>query len=954
MVAKRSALANTIQSLSFVVALAFAPAAQSGVIGADGGVTLWISWDNLDATGAELNDPITEANSSTTVPGASSCTPTNNARGAQGASNSPASCPATGTCTGRDKISGDIEFLADYIFSASEGAHYLRRVYIADQGRSWETSDVKWNVGGGGSSARSGAWANPDVAMNMRSAFRTCIHDVAHHELGHYFYTLPDRYRDVYDSTNPDDDPYYRGRIDGGDIFNVDINVGDPNTVMSGNFPHRFVDTTNASITVSYDPPGGPAVSNEVLTPDLLTDGDPDNDGPDRAHHGHTMPFASDEWSLLPDRHADMTGVHTEGSFPAPGARPAVDIVFIGDDEPFPGLVLLLDRSGSMSVETDGVPASQFVQEAGMYLYHSSEDDDFVGTYHYNENVDELFEYALYDSANSLAAADFADAQGLTDIAEALETAIDALIAEHGEGAVNGAQIYLMSDGRQTTGDSLWDQVERASERGIIINTFSFGNADTETMDSIANGTSGSNTPVSERDDASELKSLMTRKLSTGRGWTPVYSLKGPLPLNADAITTGAARFQPHTGSFVVPGASRNLQFYAFIDGGDASRDLAFQLVDPSGDVFTASSPNNVARKGRFNGISVNQPEAGVWNYLIAPGNLDARWPPDGPVEVTAYVENRELTSRFWLGDLREDGRVPMHAELSFRYALSDIDARAQLFVGGQNVGSVQLLDDGAGADTQAQDGIYSAFISAGQWRKLINSVDDDADTLRVDVEFTVTNASRPAPLAHYETGYTPARAEADYRNRNSFEFKAWTTGVIKARDFDDSTRPFIEPDGRGPGAPGGDGWRDFGFNIFNARPLESQLRVTLGTDYEVEIDDVSECDQSATQRDYVLCAHVTGRFRPRDSGNDVDPGPMRAQFNDVIVATPDVFGSDDGGDGGSGIPPKTDPHQHDTHCIKLCSDNPYLLWGLVFLLCLIALLLLIIVLRLTFMRVNR
>ena len=81
-------------------------------------------------------------------------------------------------------------------------------------------------------------------------------------------------------------------------------------------------------------------MSGEVLTPAVLTNVDPNNNGPDRAHHGYTHPFAQDDGARLPTLHPDLTGAHTEGNFPAPdlGMMPPVDIRFLGEDHPFPAL----------------------------------------------------------------------------------------------------------------------------------------------------------------------------------------------------------------------------------------------------------------------------------------------------------------------------------------------------------------------------------------------------------------------------------------------------------------------------------------------------------------------------------------------------------------------------------------------------------------------------------------
>ena len=870
-------------------------ASEAAVVANDGGITLWISYDNLDTAGASVDDIITEANS---MPGGFSCGPTNTGRSELGEPDSPPSCPGgTGSCSGAEKVSGDIESLADYIFQSTEGAHYLRRVYISDEGRAWDSADIKWNVGIGGSSAPFG-WANSDLNMNLNSAYRTCIHDVVHHELGHYVYNLPDRYARA--------DGYYRGTLPGdATVFDVDVTDRDINTVMSNNFPHLFVDTTNAQITVDYDPPGPGSTTDEVLAPDLLTDGDPNNDGPNRAHHGHTMPFAQDEWSLLPTRHADLSGIHTEGSFADPGARPAVDIVFIGDDAPHPGTVLLLDRSGSMGVTTNGIPAVQYVQEAGMFLYHSAEASDLVGTLLYNASVEELFPYDVYDPTNDLPFASFRNASGLTNIAAALETAIDALVAEHGEGGVNGAEIYLMSDGRQTTGASLWDQVDRANERGIKIHTFSFGNADTGTMDGIASGTSGSNTLMSERDDAAELKMLMARKFSTGRGLTPVFVFKGRM---REKINLGAT--QIYIGQFNVPPKTRDLQFYTFLHAGDASQAFNLQLQAPGGATFNSPPPDNVATQGRFNGVKVQKPEPGTWTFLIAgqPGSSL----PNEDVEIAAYADNRELKGLVWFEGVKSDGAISMRARLNFRYPLTDIKVNASLYAAGNLIAVIPMFDNGeTGGDARAEDGVYSARIdfTPQEWDKLRRKVEKRTDKIRVEVEFDVFRTSKPAPFAHYETGFTRKMLASDYARGNRAAFKAWATGVLNLADLDPNRKPGKprfggdQPKGPVKVVPGQYG--EIVFTIVNARPLLSHLRVSLGQGMHVHVkpivgDEAASPDdngkkkydlkhkdfENQRQPSHQTAPHTRKFVAHFETEENAKPGPrtLRVQFGGVLL----------------------------------------------------------------------
>ena len=92
---------------------------QGATIASDGGVTLWLSYDELtkstnadgdtiyiNPTGALLSAEVTEHNDG--------CNPSNGARAAHGAPDSPGSCgTADGTCTGEDKLIGDLENFAN-------------------------------------------------------------------------------------------------------------------------------------------------------------------------------------------------------------------------------------------------------------------------------------------------------------------------------------------------------------------------------------------------------------------------------------------------------------------------------------------------------------------------------------------------------------------------------------------------------------------------------------------------------------------------------------------------------------------------------------------------------------------------------------------------------------------------------------------------------------------------
>ena len=854
-------------ALGLLLIMAVSLDANALTVASDGGITIWLSWDDTGTPGTDIDTVITEANS---LSGGSSCGPTNTGRSGVGAANSPPSCPSTGSCTGRLKLTGDLEKFSDYIYEASEGNHYLRRVYVSDAGRAWGSADIKWNVGLGGSFANVGGWSDATESIRINSGYRTCIHDVAHHEFGHYFYSLPDRY---FDSSG-----YYSGRMSAaGTSFQVDVVGRDINTVMSNNFPHLFVDGTNASITVDYNPPGSPAVSGEVLTPGLLDDADATNDGPLRAHHGFTNYFAEGEWSILPDVQTDLVGVHTEGSFPDPGSAPAVDIVFVEDGAgPPPGMILLLDRSGSMSVQTNGIEAVQYVQEAGMFLYHSSEDDDIVGTSLYNASFEELFPYEEYDPTNDLPFASFKSATGLTNIALALETAIDELVAYHTEASVPGSEIYLLSDGKQTVGDSLWDQVDRANGLGIRINTLSFGNADADTMESIASGSSGTNTQISEKDDAAELKMIMARTFSTARGRTPILVFKDPIP---DHSRTRDGSSETFTSQFMVPPKSGDLQFYVFSPTANMANALSIQLQSPSGVLTNSPAPNNVAQLGRLNGVKLEDPEEGTWKYrLISTGpNL-----PSDEIELAVYVGNRELQSDVWFDYDAVGNSVVIRGRLVNLYPLVGMNVRANVFSNGQLVDQLPLFDNGApGVDTYAGDGVFAGLINLANPddQRLAQELQFGTDKFRVEVEFEVIRGtSTPAPYAHYETDWTVGDARNDYGVANDATFNAWASSVMNLVD-NRNEAPEVELQSslqEGTTLRRGE-QTSFTLVVANARPLSEQLRVSLG--------------QGVVATLFPLAAASNARLESRVGvsvvvSNDAEPGPrnLTVQFGKKIL----------------------------------------------------------------------
>jgi hypothetical protein len=208
------------------------------------------------------------------------------------------------------------------------------------------------------------------------------------------------------------------------------------------------------------------------------------------------------------------------------------------------------------------------------------------------------------------------------------------------------------------------------------------------------------------------------------------------------------------------------------------------------------------------------------------------------------------------------------------------------------------MYDDGkANVDVQKSDGIYSAVIdfSPAEWDKLMRSVGAKTEKIRVEVEFDITEESGPAPLAHYETGFTKKHLDKDYGKANRSSFKAWATGVINLGEFKpappDDPRLICNWCGPAKVRPGDTG--KLRCTIENDRPLLDQLRVSLGQGVVVNVrrqegyPEKGEQPGSMTRRAQDTPPILSRPFMvDYEVKKEAEPGPraLRVQFANTIL----------------------------------------------------------------------
>jgi len=633
------------------------------------------------------------------------------------------------------KLEYDLQLFAGNIFALSEGKHYIRNVVISDRGRGWDTADVRWDPGAGLSGATAGGWQTADGHIIIKRAWRKDISAVLTREFAAYFYGVGDEYASPSGRTD-----YYQGIRDG-KTFQVIVEQGCPSCLSNPAAPLQFCDKTDHSIKIKYQCPVSKEHVTEVLTPAVLLDGDPGNDGPINGRTGH--PFAMDAWSIAAANHAELVGHHDDGVrariVSAKTPAPAFD--FKAGDESA-GQLLLVDCSGVMTAEEFGIPSTQYLQEAALFFCESAPVGSYVGAYSYGRAVAPVVPYGL--KKGPVSPAPLCAAGGVMDLSQVLRAALDVLVRTHGAAGTSGAEIFLVSNGRGDDDTALWRQVERAADLRVQINVFSYGDIDTVTMARIAGETRGHSCLLSQpSSDLMNLKTTIAKAVIQMRGLTTVCS---------DVVNLTAVDAVDEIGTyaaveFTVPKDARSLEFYA-MPMRRVLQPWALRLVDPAGGTVLVP-PTPAQQQGRFAAQTVARPLPGVWKAEVVTDKIvDAI--PLRAVQLFGYVD-ASLSADLWceadLLDVRAGHpRVRVCTSLSSDFPITELKAGVHVHdTLGRWLATVAVNDDGEAGDEVAGDGVHSGILDTEAMRRT------DATTLTLKAELQTVKGSTPAPNCQYE-----------------------------------------------------------------------------------------------------------------------------------------------------------------------------------------------------------
>ncbi|XP_073674111.1 calcium-activated chloride channel regulator 4A-like [Garra rufa] len=360
---------------------------------------------------------------------------------------------------------------------------------------------------------------------------------------------------------------------------------------------------------------------------------------------------------------------------------------------------LILDVSGSM--QSSRILQQQ--QAATHFLRNIIEDQASVGIVTFSTYASTLSPLTTIDSntmRDNLIKLLPKVASGSTNICLGLREGLQVL---QNDGDVSGDELIFLTDGEAT--DNIADCAPSAIQSGAIIHTLAFGKKADPALKKMADETGGIFRIASDNMTSNQLMdAFASLTLSTGD-----YTNE-PVQLQSDGARTsdwfnGTASVDQTVGyqtSFVIIYEKHFPSIY---------------IQSPSGLVYTRT---NMIHDGLLKTVTLNIPgiaEPGDWKYSIQTTTLQAF-----TITVTSHAAHASVPPIIVKPRMNQqfsDGTKPMKVfvEVSQNYRpVINAEVWATLESETGDPETLQLLDNGAGADAFQGDGIYSIY-----FKKMVN-----------------------------------------------------------------------------------------------------------------------------------------------------------------------------------------------------------------------------------------
>jgi calcium-activated chloride channel regulator 4 len=601
-----------------------------------------------------------------------------------------------------------IEYFADGVFEASNGANKIRKVSIYTRGRKADKADVVWvqscwpsgSISGRGTPGLRINFCDQFNANNFLSSDNAAIgggYTMAH-EWGHYFYSMYDEY------------------------------LGDPSYDATFHFPHSDDLPVSQSIMNSQ----WNAVNGDYEWLNFSTDNNDTGKTAQSRVYGDSAwttlvrPVSEDprdgQRTSLPVRlyHAELVDVApAEGEdpivdLPDNDARSDLQIIWVSDNIAYQ---IVIDHSGSMA---DEGKMGSAIMAAQLLVDLAEPEVTTIGVIQFDDTVSEVVPLTLIVDQSTKesikAAIGGITPNNRTAIGDAAAAALPSLEALDPQ-IISNRAVFLLTDGLNNEGIDPLSVIPDYQAAKIPLYTFAYGSdADPYLLDQMASQTNGrsyfSPTAMSE---LTQVFQDANQNISPSVG--------------VSAGTSSLSQGSVSQKTFTVDSTLERLDIVVTFPSTPEAASFTLSAPDGTGYSPTSCNPSINETLCIF---SIQSPQAGEWilNSASNSGSFDINYRITGSAQNgSSYSASISSIS----GDfVQYPEPIVLLAILSKELPIQGAQVTAQVQVPDGTIINFEMRDDGIAPDAVANDGLYSAIIDYAM-----------DGTYNISVQFTNTgNAS--------------------------------------------------------------------------------------------------------------------------------------------------------------------------------------------------------------------
>lgn len=325
-------------------------------------------------------------------------------------------------------------------------------------------------------------------------------------------------------------------------------------------------------------------------------------------------------------------------------------------------------------------------------------------------------------------------AQGWTSIGKGLEVGIDVLSELNGEAvSPNGGYFLVVSDGEENKPPYIADLQGEIIEKQITVDSLAVGVAASAKLEELATETGGLLFFFNEDTTSNALNEALIEIGARGASKQDL-----PVTLLSDSMTIEESTYNVTRMFYVDASVGRRTKMN-FGYSGTASKTIEVVVYGPDNAVWDENSDEyELDEQFQSVGISIDElaKPGEYWCLISNPSNEDKTV----TITVTSYSV--------------EDGAYPITAEAKWKFTEITPPEKQVLFVGvyqgygpilnanvtanierpGAESYTLQMYDDGAGADVTKNDGIYSQFFTSftedGRYSVTVVVNNEDVDSV--------------------------------------------------------------------------------------------------------------------------------------------------------------------------------------------------------------------------------